>query len=267
MAKGAGQPNLSFKDGALCLPGYSFQKARQWTDVGSLTMLAEGSNLKDGSEVLAKIAPARSDASTSLEREAHVLHRFTSSSESSITLRLLEHVVIPPEDGDSIVLVVGHPGANVLGRYFTESSSENLLLSSNPPKEPETETNFDDNVVMEDGDSILMDLATFVEFAIQATHCLEALHKMGFIHREVRLNAFHMNTQSGTVRLVHFGNRAISLEQFGGPSSFVLQADSQEGPERERVRNAMCYLAPEQTGGYDATTEDHRTDLYALGST
>ena len=143
-------------------------------------MLAEGSNLKDGSEVLAKIAPARSDASTSLEREAHAsvpniccsqratspvssLHRFTSSSESSVTLRLLEHVVIPPEDGDSIVLVVGHPGANQLGRYFAEASSDNLLLSAKFPKQQAPSSPFDDNVVMEDGDSILMDLATFVE--------------------------------------------------------------------------------------------------------
>lgn len=81
----------------------------------------------------------------------------------------------------------------------------------------------------------------------------------------MRLNAFHMNSQSGSVRLVHFGNRAISLEQLGGPSSFVVQADTQEGPERDQVRDAMCYLAPEQTGTFDATTEDHRTDLYALG--
>jgi hypothetical protein len=76
-----------------------------------------------------------------------------------------------------------------------------------------------------------------------------------------------MNAQSGSVRLVHFGNRAVSLEQLGGPSLFVVQADTQEGPERDQIREAMCYLAPEQSGTYDATTEDHRTDLYALGHT
>lgn len=110
-----------------------------------------------------------------------------------------------------------------------------------------------------------MNLPTVIRFAIQATHCLEAVHKLGFVHREVRLNAFHMNAQSGAVRLVHFGNRAISLEQLGGPSSFVLQAEAQEGAERDQVRDAMCYLAPEQTGIYEATSEDHRTDLYSLG--
>jgi hypothetical protein len=72
-------------------------------------------------------------------------------------------MVISPEDGDSIVLVVGHPGANQLGRYFTEASSDNLLLSTKPPKETLNLSAFDDNIVMEDGDSILMDLATFVE--------------------------------------------------------------------------------------------------------
>jgi uracil-DNA glycosylase len=95
--------------------------------------------------------------------QIYSLHRFTGSAESSVTLRLLEHVIIPPEDGDSIVLVVGHPGANQLGRYFTDASSRNLLLSSKAAKEISIGPTFDDNVVMEDGDSMLMDLATFIE--------------------------------------------------------------------------------------------------------
>jgi len=84
------------------------------------------------------------------------------SSESSVTLRLLEHIVIPPEDGDSIVLVVGHPGGNQLGRYLTEASANSLLLPSSMPKNSVVPT-LDDDVTMEDGDSILMDLATFIE--------------------------------------------------------------------------------------------------------
>jgi serine/threonine protein kinase len=27
----------------------------------------------------------------------------------------------------------------------------------------------------------------------------------------------------------------------------------------------LCYLAPEQTGGVETITQDHRTDLYSLG--
>lgn len=38
-----------------------------------MTLLAEGTSLKDGSGVLAKIVPAHSNASISIEREAHML--------------------------------------------------------------------------------------------------------------------------------------------------------------------------------------------------
>jgi serine/threonine protein kinase len=62
---------------------------------------------------------------------------------------------------------------------------------------------------------------------------------------------------------VHFGNRAISLENFGSPSSLVLQTN--EEPEKLRVKEALCYLAPEQTGSIETMTQDHRTDLYSLG--
>lgn len=74
-----------------------------------------------------------------------------------------------------------------------------------------------------------------------------------------------MNVHSGRVRLVHFGNRAVSLEQFGGPSELVIQADVLEEAGRFKVKEALCYLAPEQTGSWDVNTEDHRIDLYALG--
>jgi serine/threonine protein kinase len=79
----------------------------------------------------------------------------------------------------------------------------------------------------------------------------------------VRANAFHLNAHSGLVRFVHFGNRAISLEQFGGPSALVFTAQAEE--EKLKVKEALCYLAPEQTGSIDTMTQDHRTDLYSLG--
>ena len=83
------------------------------------------------------------------------------------------------------------------------------------------------------------------------------------INLKVRANAFHLNAHSGIVRLVHFGNRAISLENFGSPSSLVLQTADEE--EKLKVKEALCYLAPEQTGGIETMTQDHRTDLYSLG--
>lgn len=68
---------------------------------------------------------------------------------------------------------------------------------------------------------------------------------------------------SSLVRFVHFGNRARSLEQLGGPSALVFEAQEEE--EKQKVKEALCYLAPEQTGSIDTITQDHRTDLYSLG--
>ena len=88
-------PTLFFREGVLSVPGYYFDKVRlflalpvpiiyssryssiflqatAWEDTGSMTLLSEGTSLKDGTNVLAKIAPAHSNASMCLEREAHV---------------------------------------------------------------------------------------------------------------------------------------------------------------------------------------------------
>lgn len=35
--------------------------------------------------------------------------------------------------------------------------------------------------------------------------------------------------------------------------------------EKRKVKEALCYLAPEQTGSFETSIEDHRTDLYSLG--
>jgi hypothetical protein len=81
---------LYFRDSILSVPGYVFEKvglprlvmytvishvrkkAIPWEDTGSSTQLAEGSSLKDGSNVIAKIAPAHTNASVCLQREAHM---------------------------------------------------------------------------------------------------------------------------------------------------------------------------------------------------
>lgn len=79
----------------------------------------------------------------------------------------------------------------------------------------------------------------------------------------VRANAFHLNAHAGIVRFAHFGNRAISLENYGSPSSLVLR--TYEEGEKLKVKEALCYLAPEQTGSIETMTQDQRTDLYSLG--
>lgn len=114
-----------------------------------MTILAEGNSLKDGSNVLAKIAPAQSNGSMCLEREAHMyvsslfaqpsvsftwfllrLGRMASSSEGhSTALRMIDFLKIPRDNGDCVVLLLVHPGLNLLGRYLPPSKVNDLLLS------------------------------------------------------------------------------------------------------------------------------------------
>ncbi|KAI0793300.1 histidine kinase [Abortiporus biennis] len=266
-------PTLYFREGILTVPGYTFDKAVQWDDTGSDTLLAEGISLKDGSNVLAKIVHAHSNASLLIEREAHILERMSSSPECmSVSLRMIDFFSIPKSNGDVVVLLLAHPGLNLLGRYFPPSKVNDLLLADISRTRPSSShgdiymMGIEEPDIVEDIDPLdVMDLASFIEFAIQATHCLEAMHGQGLVHREVRANAFHLNAHTGVARLVHFGNRAVSLEQFGVPSSFVLRADAFEEHRKLKVKESLCYLAPEQTGSMEALTEDHRTDLYALG--
>lgn len=44
------------------------------------------------------------------------------------------------------------------------------------------------------------------------------------------------------MRLVHFGNRAVSLEQFGVPSSFVLRSEALDESQKLKVKESLCYL-------------------------
>ncbi|KAF8630202.1 hypothetical protein AX15_003056 [Amanita polypyramis BW_CC] len=266
-----GQPMLFFADGVLSIPGYTFEKAVPWEDTGSMTTLAEGSSLKDGSNVLAKIAPANSNGSMCLEREAHILGRIISTTERYGTaLRMIDLLKISRDSGDCVVLLLVHPGLNILGRYLPPSKVNDLLLADIARTRSSSSLgdiymmSTEGMDLMEEMEAFdIMDLATFLEFAIQATHCLETLHRVGIVHREVRANAFHLNSHTGIVRLVHFGNRAISLENYGSPSSLVLRAF--EEVEKLKVKEALCYLAPEQTGSIETMTQDSRTDLYSLG--
>ncbi|KAG6868248.1 hypothetical protein C0993_005822 [Termitomyces sp. T159_Od127] len=219
----------------------------------------KGNSLKDGSNVLAKIAPVATNGSQCLEREAHVLGRIAKSNGHGTTLALLEALKIPREHGDCVVLILAHPGPNLLGRYLPPYKINDLLLAE--PLRIRSGTSMDGTIRVEDDISMseameiaeeeetpIMDLASFLE--------------VGIIHREVRANAFHLNPHSGLVRLIHFGNRAISLENYGSPSSLVLRAPEDD---KLKVKEALCYLAPEQTGSIETMTQDHRTDLYSLG--
>lgn len=84
--------------------------------------------------------------------------------------------------GDCIVLVLLHPGQNMLGRFFPPEKINDLLMGTKPSEE----RMMDSDVRMSGPDPEIddvqetfdvMDIASFLEFAIQATHCLEVIHR------------------------------------------------------------------------------------------
>lgn len=123
---------------------------------------------------------------------------------SSTVLRMVDYFKIPRDSGDCVVLLVGNPDLNLLGRYLPPSKVNDLLLAD--VSRPRASISHGDSYMMEVEEPGLMeemepfdimDLASFLEcvsvplmrylrvltpsylhrFAIQATHCLEILHK------------------------------------------------------------------------------------------
>lgn len=120
---------------------------------------------------------------------------------SSTTLRMIDFFKIPRESGDCVVLLLVHPGLNLLGRYLPPSKVNDLLLADISRVRSASHVDAymlgtEDADVAEEMEAFdIMDLASFLEyvqnipttynpcnidflrFSIQATHCLEALHK------------------------------------------------------------------------------------------
>lgn len=90
-----------------------------------------------------------------------------------------------------------------------------------------------------------------VHLAIQATRALEAAHKAGVVHRDLKPQNLFL-TAEGDLKLLDFGV-AMAL------------ADTGEGERKQKgfaVFGTPEYMAPEQVAG---ETVDARCDIYALG--
>jgi serine/threonine protein kinase len=105
----------------------------------------------------------------------------------------------------------------------------------------------------------LVPLRTFLDFAVGATECLEILHHgQRIVHGEIRGDAFHMNAETGQVKLINFGSGLRTFEH--GLSSSGWSTLSKEVGAKTKI----CYMSPEQTGRMPAEP-DSRTDIYSLG--
>jgi hypothetical protein len=94
----------------------------------------------------------------------------TSPEALSTTLRLIDLVPISRSNGDCVVLLLGHPGPNLLGRYLPLSRINALLLAEPlstrlpTPQGDVFMSDIDDAGALRDTETTdTMDLATFLE--------------------------------------------------------------------------------------------------------
>ena len=201
-------PTLYFKDSILSVPGYVFEKVcTAHTLIYSLVShLRKGNTMggygkfdpTSGREQLKgwfkhhrkDCAGAHKRVGVSSTRSAHVrLHTFflsvldrracslarmqTSPEALSTTLSLVDFISISRSNGDCVVLLLAHPGPNLLGRYLPLSRINALLLAE-PPLSRLSASQGDVfmSELNEGGDletTDTMDLATFLECAILST--------------------------------------------------------------------------------------------------
>lgn len=219
----------SFSDGLLTLPGYRFEKCISFGDPGTPRLLAEGVKLHGRIEVgvIAKIGPMK--GISGIEREAHILHALSKSHEGRTRIfQLMEVVEIPPAEGGVRVLILKHPGRNILTEYFHSNIRSTFLLPGLVREKLDGESQ--DAEVGQDNSQVIptagnlypqhvyspkrtldsapkdMDLSTFLHFAIQATQCLEVLHNSYGTHGDIRPQAFHWQSDD-VIRFAHFGQR------------------------------------------------------------
>lgn len=104
------------------------------------------------------------------------LEKLAGTSEgNSASLRMLDYLEIPHEHGDCVVLILSHPGPNLLGRYLPANKVNDLLLvdfiRTRPVLFPEVEDVMmrepinKEKLEIEDdiADYDIMDLASFLE--------------------------------------------------------------------------------------------------------
>jgi serine/threonine-protein kinase len=100
-----------------------------------------------------------------------------------------------------------------------------------------------------------------VEYAAQATMAISEAHEAGIIHRDLKpSNLFLTRRSDGSacIKVLDFG---IS-KQLSMFDSQTLRADL---TSTRQVMGSPAYMSPEQVR--DARNVDHRTDIWALGST
>jgi predicted ATPase/signal transduction histidine kinase len=98
------------------------------------------------------------------------------------------------------------------------------------------------------------DLGQFLRLAVSLSDALGRLHERGLIHKDIKPSNIIVNTVVDR----------IWLTGFGIASRFPREKQSPDPPEL--IAGTLAYMAPEQTGRTNRST-DSRSDLYSAGIT
>lgn len=183
-----------------------------------------------------------------LEREFHMLRSIVQSSDPDCnhTIRPIDLIRLPPDPGDVGTLLVA---------IFESPGHDNLRdLVTFGPASFVAGTKGDNNNTPNEQ----VPLPAFFDFALGACDCLEILHYgLKTVHGEIRGDAFHLNSETGAVKLANCGNGARSFDN-------VLSEGWSSVSRELGAKYKLQFIAPEQTGRMP-TEPDSRTDIYALG--
>jgi PAS domain S-box-containing protein len=99
-----------------------------------------------------------------------------------------------------------------------------------------------------------MDLALALRLAIGLSNAIDQLHQRGMIHKDIKPANVLVNSATGHVWLTGFGIASR------------LPRELQSPDHPEFIAGTLAYMAPEQTGRMNRST-DSRSDLYSYGVT
>ncbi|CZR68471.1 related to histidine kinase tcsA protein [Phialocephala subalpina] len=102
-------------------------------------------------------------------------------------------------------------------------------------------------------------LRTFLDFAIGAAECIEALHAQQIVHGEIRGDAFHMHRETGRVIMINLGPGRLRKFEQGLTSNGWSTMSKELG-----AKTKLSFMSPEQTGRMPLEP-DSRTDIFSLG--
>jgi len=99
-----------------------------------------------------------------------------------------------------------------------------------------------------------LDLTQFFQVSTAVAETLAAVHRQGFIHKDINPNNILFDPGSGRVVLADFGTASR------------VTAESQHPSQPHLLEGTLAYLSPEQTGRMNRDV-DFRSDFYSLGVT